>query len=155
MRVHTYEKAFLAVSGVLLVGCLGALLYASTVHGIHLPGDAGRIDPRRVTETPPFDNPGVHERGPGRYEVVIIGRAWSFEPAEIRLPVGAEVSFVSTSTDVLHGIHIEKTRVNVMLVPGQISRVDYTFREPGTYLLLCHEYCGIGHHTMAGRVIVE
>ena len=32
---------------------------------------------------------------------------------------------------------------------------DWRFDEPGEHLLVCHEYCGIGHHTMAGRFIVE
>ena len=42
-----------------------------------------------------------------------------------------------------------------MLIPGQVTRTVYTFREPGEYLLLCHEYCGLGHHVMSGKVIVE
>jgi cytochrome c oxidase subunit II len=71
------------------------------------------------------------------------------------VPAGSKVTFISTSTDVLHGFTSTGTRVNVMLIPGQISRVEYTFREPGEHLLICHEYCGLGHHTMHGRVIVE
>jgi cytochrome c oxidase subunit 2 len=155
MRVHMYEKAFLAVGALLLVACLAALLYASTARGIHLPGHAGRIDPQAVAETPPFDDPGVHQTGPNSYDAVIIGRAWQFVPAEIRVPVGAEITFISTSVDILHGIHVAGTRVNVMLIPGQISRVTYTFRAAGEYLLICHEFCGLGHHTMGGKVIVE
>lgn len=155
MKIHVYERAFLGAGGFLLVACLGALLYAASVHDIHLPGDHGRIDPRLVPETPPFDNPGVHQTGANSYDVVIVGRAWSFEPSEIRLPVGARVTFLATSVDVLHGISVERTRVNIMLIPGQISRMEYTFREAGEYLLLCHEYCGVAHHAMAGRVIVE
>ena len=79
----------------------------------------------------------------------------SFRPAEIRVPAGAEITFLSTATDVLHGFHVEGTRVNMMLIPGQISRLVHTFREPGEHLLICHEFCGIGHHLMAGKVIVE
>ncbi len=65
------------------------------------------------------------------------------------------MTFISTSADVIHGLHIERTRVNVMLIPGQISKVEYTFDEPGEYLMICHEYCGSGHHLMYGKVIVE
>ena len=155
MKVHSYEKAFLGVGAVLLVGCLGALLYASTMAGAHLPGHHDRIDPAAVFQTPPFDQPGVRQTGPDRYEAVVIGQAFGFIPAEIRVPRGATVTFLSTSRDVLHGFHIERTRVNVMLIPGQVSRVDHRFDEPGEHLLICHEYCGVGHHTMHGRVIVE
>ena len=42
-----------------------------------------------------------------------------------------------------------------MLIPGQVSRATYTFREPGEHLLVCHEYCGAGHHLMFGKVTVE
>ncbi|HLU26773.1 MAG TPA: cytochrome c oxidase subunit II [Longimicrobiales bacterium] len=155
MKVHTYEKAFLTVGALLLVGCLGALFYASSARGIHLPGHDAHIDPALVRQTPPFDQPGVHQTGPNSYDAVIIGSAWSFTPTEIRVPVGAEITFVATSTDVLHGLMIPGTRVNVMLIPGQVTRTTYTFREPGEYQMLCHEYCGLGHHIMAGKVIVE
>ena len=155
MKIHTWEKAFLTAGAIVLVGCGAALVYATFVEGIHLPGAHGRIDPENVAATPPFDRPGVHPLRDGRYEAVVIGRAWSFEPAEIRVPAGVEIVFTATATDVIHGFNIEGTRLNMMLIPGQISRNSYTFDEPGEYLLICHEYCGLGHHTMAGRVIVE
>ncbi|MBT8400436.1 MAG: cytochrome c oxidase subunit II [Rhodothermia bacterium] len=155
MNIETYEKAFLSLGGVLLVACLVALAYASIAMGIHLPGRAGEVDPLTMRAQAPFDNPGVRETSPGQYEAVVIGQLWAFVPAEIRVPAGAEVTFVATSNDVLHGLHVEGTRINMMLVPGQISRNTYTFKEPGEHLIICHEYCGVGHHTMYGKVIVE
>ena len=155
MKIHEYERAFLSVAALLMVACLGALMYATLVRDIHLPGHAGTIDPRTVDTTPPFDRPGVRETAPGDYEAVIVSAMWSFTPAEVRIPAGSRVTFISTSKDVIHGLHVAGTRVNVMLIPGQISRVEYTFAEPGEYLLLCHEYCGLGHHLMSGKVVVE
>jgi cytochrome c oxidase subunit 2 len=155
MKVHTYEKAFLAVGIVVLITCGAALVYATAARGIHLPGESGRIDPRRVYQTPPFDKPGVKELGPGRYEAVIVSQTWAFVPPEIRVPVNAEVTFTATTVDVIHGFNVEGTRLNMMLVPGQISRNSYRFTRPGEYLVICHEYCGLGHHTMAGKVVVE
>lgn len=155
MKVHTYEKAFLAVGLVVLLTCATALVYATAVHGIHLPGAAGRVDPQRVYQTPPFDRPGVREIAPGRYEAVIVAQTWAFVPPVVRVPAGAEVTFTATSVDVLHGFNVEGTRLNMMLVPGQISRNTYRFAHPGEYLIICHEYCGLGHHTMAGKVVVE
>lgn len=155
MKVHTYERAFMALGGVLLVLCMAALVYATVAMGIHLPGRAGEIEPGKVFTTPPFDNPGVHQTGPNQYDVVIIGQAWRFHPTEIRVPVGVELNFIATTFDVIHGFHIEGTRVNMMLIPGQISRLTYRFRKPGEYLIICHEYCGAGHHNMYGKIIVE
>jgi cytochrome c oxidase subunit 2 len=155
MKVHTYEKAFLAVGLAVLLVCGAALVYATAVQGIHLPGVAGRIDPRRVYQTPPFDRPGVKEVGPGQYEAVIVSQTWAFVPPVIRVPANATVTFIATTVDVIHGFNVEGTRLNMMLVPGQISRNSYRFRTPGEYLVICHEYCGLGHHTMAGKVVVE
>lgn len=155
MNAERMEKAFLILSGGLLGAFLLALLYATVGHGIQLPGKAGTIVPAEVRQTPPFDNPGLREIEPGRYEAVILGIAWVFQPAEVRIPAGSEVTFVMTSTDVIHGFNIEGTTVNAMLIPGQITRVTHTFRTPGEHLIICHEYCGIQHHTMYGKVIVE
>lgn len=159
MRVETYEKAFLWFGAVMLVAFLGALAYTSIAMGIHLPGRAGEVDPATVATEPPFDSPGVRQVAPGRYEVVLVGRAWAFEPREIRVPAGAEVTFLATTVDVIHGLHIENTRLNLMLIPGQVSRNTIRFEgdheEAVEHLMICHEYCGLGHHLMSGRVIVE
>ena len=29
------------------------------------------------------------------------------------------------------------------------------FDQPGEYRFFCHEYCGLAHHMMFGRVVVE
>lgn len=155
MNIHTYERIFLTLGGVLLVVCLLALFYASAVMGIHLPGRAGVIDPLDVLSTPPFNEPGVRQTGPNAYEVVMVGQTFIFRPNEIRVPAGADLTFTATTIDVMHGLNIEGTRVNMMLIPGQISRNTYRFDEPGEYLIICHEYCGAGHHTMSGKIIVE
>jgi len=155
MRVHVYEKAFLSVGGALLVAFLGVLGYTSLAMGIHLPGHAGQLDPAEARSHPPFDQPGVRQTGPNAYEAVVLASAWQFVPGELRVPRGATVTFVATSTDVLHGFHVAGTRINVMLIPGQITRLTYTFDEPGEHLIVCHEYCGAGHHVMSGKVIVE
>jgi cytochrome c oxidase subunit 2 len=154
-KVVTYEKSFLGLGIALLVACLIALLYASLAMGIQVPGREGLVDPETVESTPPFDEPGLRQVGPDEYEAVVMGYAWGFNPTEIRVPVGATVTFTSTSRDVIHGFNVEGTRVNMMLVPGQISRTTYTFDEPGEHLIICHEYCGLGHHRMYGRLIVE
>lgn len=155
MKVDIYEHTFLYLGGGLLVVCLGALLYASVLMGLTLPGRTGDIDPQQVRSTPPFDDPGLEQVGPNEYHAVVIGQVWSYTPSEIRVPAGSEVTFTVTSADVIHGFHVEGTRLNMMLIPGQISEMSYTFEEPGEHLIICHEYCGVGHHTMYGTIIVE
>ena len=160
--MERYEKTFLAACAVVLVIFLCALGYSSVAMGVRLPSHSGLIycgageKLRKVLrKTPPFDRVGVRQIAPGKFQAVVIARTWSFTPNEIDVPVGAEVSFVATSADVTHGFFIVGTRVNMMLIPGQVSEFDYRFTKPGEYLLICHEYCGQLHHTMSGKVVVK
>ena len=84
----------------------------------------------------------------------VIGQAFSFAPALIQLPVGAQVTFFASSRDVLHGYHVAGTNINVELIPGEIATWSYTFREPGEYRVSCNEYCGISHQNMVGTIQV-
>jgi cytochrome c oxidase subunit 2 len=152
---HLYELAWILPSIAIPVGMLVALIVTAFGAGIHVPGDAGRVDPTRLAATPPFDRPGIAEVSPGRYEVRMVAQIWSFLPNEIRVPAGSTITFVATSRDVVHGLFIPRTNVNVMLLPGQVARITARFDRPGEYPLICHEYCGIAHHTMSGRLIVE
>jgi cytochrome c oxidase subunit II len=153
--VYLYELAWILPSIAIPIGMLAALTVTAFGAGIHLPGVAGRISPTRVADTAPFDRPGVVQVGPGRYEARMTAQIWTYAPNEIRVPAGSTVTFIATSKDVIHGLFIPGANVNAMLLPGQITRVSAHFEKPGEYPLLCHEYCGIAHHMMWSRVIVE
>lgn len=155
MRVEPYEKVWIVLSIVMLLGFLGAISVSVFVHGIALPGVNRRIDPRTVLQEPLFATPGIRETGPREYEVYLLSMIWSFVPNEIRVPAGARVTFHATSRDVTHGIAIRGTNLNLMLLPGLVATGTVTFDKPGEYLFICHEYCGLAHQTMAGKVIVE
>ncbi len=153
--LYFYELAWMLPSVAIPVGMLAALLVTAFGARIHLPGMAGRIDPAQVGQTAPFDQPGVVEIAPGRYEARIVAGIWFFTPNEIRIPEGSEVTFVATSRDVIHGFFLPQVDVNLMLLPGQVSRLSARFNKAGEYPFICHEYCGVAHHTMWGKVIVE
>ena len=80
---------------------------------------------------------------------------FSFQPAEIRVPAGRPVTFRMTSSDVVHGFQIVGTNGNTMVVPGYVSQFTTVFRNPGEYLIVCNEYCGLSHHLMSAKLIVE
>ncbi|HXU88274.1 MAG TPA: cytochrome c oxidase subunit II [Methylomirabilota bacterium] len=153
--VYLYELAWILPSIAIPVGMLAALTVTAFGAGKHLPSVAGRVSPTKVAETAPFDQPGVVRVAPDRYEARMTSQIWSFAPNEIRVPAGSTVTFIATSKDVVHGLFIPGANVNAMLLPGQVTRVSARFEKPGEYPLLCHEYCGIAHHTMWARVIVE
>ncbi len=155
MRVEAYERIFMILAGLMLALGIVGIAIGALVAGVHVPSPAGRIDPRAVAATPPFDRPGLRDLGNGQYEAVLIARAWQFEPNQIEVPAGSTVTFTIATPDVIHGFFLTGTNANVMVIPGQISRVTARFDTPGEYVWVCHEYCGFGHHLMYGKVVVR
>jgi cytochrome c oxidase subunit II len=128
---------------------------SAVVDGFVPPSRVQSIDPTKVAQTPPFDHPGLRKIAEGAYEAYYVARIFSFAPAEITVPVGSRVTFYVTSADVEHGFSIPATGVNTMVTPGWVSSVSHTFKDRGTFLLVCNEYCGAGHQTMAAKVTVR
>jgi cytochrome c oxidase subunit 2 len=156
LHVDRYEGAWMRLSFAVLVIFFVAIVVSSFSVGFQVPGVYQRIDPATLLNADsPFANPTLRELAPGKYEVHIRAQIWSFTPGEIRVPAGSTVTFYATSQDVQHGIKLSETNINMMILPGQVSTLKATFNEPGTYNFVCHEYCGLMHHTMYGRLIVE
>lgn len=155
MHIERIERLFLMAAGGILAAMVAAVLVTSAAGHASLPEPADRVDPATLRQTAPFDQPGVFHEGGNAYRVVVVASAWQFDPGEIRVPEGAEVRFIVSSTDVIHGFMIPGTQVNSMLIPGHVTDVTTTFDEPGEHRLICHEYCGLNHHQMGGQIIVE
>jgi cytochrome c oxidase subunit II len=74
---------------------------------------------------------------------------WQVKPA--RVSVDKPVAFVTRSSDVNHGFGIFKGHkfiAQIQVVPGASSTLVHTFHEPGTYTVLCMEFCGVNHSAM-------
>lgn len=119
------------------------------------PPDAASLPGEAQVEEEDPDAAGVREVAPGRYEAVLVAFNSGFEPAEVRVPAGSEVTFRLIAQDDPHGFHVEGTDIRVDLLPGTVREVIHTFEEAGDYPFLCDVYCGGGHDFMRGRVIVE
>lgn len=154
MGIDPWEKNWMLVSIVLLVAFAAAITVAGFAAGFQLPGEESEVDPRTVATEGPFAEPGLHELGDGRFEAYILAQAWSFAPRELVVPVGAEVDIYVTSPDLQHGFKITDTNVNMQIVPGQVSKLSFTFDEIGEFPYICTEYCGSAHAAMWGTVTV-
>lgn len=155
MKMHRYEEIWLVLSVAILVGSMLVTGYQTFAQGMGPPSHKETIDPQKVDETAPFDNPGVFEVGDNEYEVVMTLQAFGFNPGNIEVPAGAEVHFIMTSKDVVHGFQVAGTNLNAMVMPGHIQKISQTFHEPGEYLVLCNEYCGAGHQMMSTTITVK
>jgi cytochrome c oxidase subunit 2 len=153
--VHRSERIWLIFGVITLVVFLAILGVAAIHDDIVPPSHLQTIDPTMVAQTPPFDKPGLRKVGANSFEAYIVAHVFSFTPSTIAVPVGASVTFYATSPDVIHGFFITNTPVNMLVVPGWVSDEVHVFKKPGTYLLLCNEYCGSGHHFMYGTIVVR
>jgi|YNPNPStandDraft_1061719.scaffolds.fasta_scaffold23424_3 cytochrome c oxidase subunit 2 len=154
MHLHPYERTWIIISVALLVIFVLAITLAALAGGIAVPAPVARVNPQTVDKEGPFANPGLRELAPGKYEAYIMSQIWAFNPREITVPAGSTITFYVTSKDIQHGFHLEGTNVNMQVVPGQISRLTAKLDRPGEYTFICHEYCGLGHAAMFGKVIV-
>jgi cytochrome c oxidase subunit II len=59
-----------------------------------------------------------------------------------------------SSLDVNHGFSLFPLNVNFAVVPSFDYALRVTPTAAGDFRIICNEFCGIGHHTMVGRVIV-
>ncbi len=158
MHIHRFEKIWIGLSLLLIAAFIGIVIFGFVALDLKVPGmqDSGTVDPMNLAETE-FAQPGVRQTGENEYEVYMVARQFLFMPGTGRpltLPAGAEVTFHVTSPDVLHGIHVSGTNLNTMVIPGQVSTFKTLFPEPGSFGMICHEYCGPAHHTMEGLIEV-
>ncbi|MCD8801835.1 cytochrome B5 [Mammaliicoccus sciuri] len=155
--MHKYEKLWLKVGISSLVIFL-TILMITGLHNGHTPAASGRgyVNPDKVDQIEPFNKPGLHKVS-GKdydYELVILASAFNYQPGKVEIPKGSKVKIIATSKDTLHGFSLPGTNVNMMLEPGHISEYYKTFNEKREYLVICNEYCGIGHADMKSMIKV-
>ncbi len=79
-----------------------------------------------VTECLPYnktyETARVEQIDAKTYQIFYVARMWNFEPAVSYIPVGSEVDLFVTSLDVVHGFNVFDKNVNLMGVPGGVSR---------------------------------
>jgi cytochrome c oxidase subunit 2 len=69
------------------------------------------------------------------------------------VPAGRPVKLIMTSRDVIHSFYVPAFRVKQDVVPGRTLTTWFEAIAPGTYDVLCTEYCGTGHSAMRAQVI--
>ncbi|HVK88671.1 MAG TPA: cytochrome c oxidase subunit II [Kofleriaceae bacterium] len=107
----------------------------------------------------------VHLRTPPRdaMDVYVVGKQWMWTFAypdgnastgDLYVPAGRPVRLLMTSRDVIHSFYVPAFRVKQDVLPARTTTVWFEAEQPGTYDILCAEYCGTEHSYMRGRVVV-
>ncbi len=91
---------------------------------------------------------------PAGSEVYLLGQMWMWSPI-LKLKKGVEYTIHLSSIDLNHGFSLFPVNINIQVVPGYDYALKMTPTESGDFKIICNEFCGIGHHLMIGKVIVE
>lgn len=109
-------------------------------------GILGTVDTVFISPDNPF---GMNPEDPNGLDDVLV------TSQEMHLPIDRPVKILLRSKDVLHDYSVAQFRVKMDMVPGSVTYIWLTPTLLGSYEILCEELCGIGHHVMRGRVVVD
>jgi len=87
-------------------------------------------------------------------DIYMLARMWQWYPV-LKLKQGATYTLHLSSLDVNHGFSLYPVNINFQIVPGYDYGLKVTPNQAGQFTVICNEFCGIGHHLMTGRVIVD
>ena len=154
MNVDLYERIWMWTAAAIILVFVGTVVLMAGVQALQPASHIETVDPTTIGENPEFAAPAVTTRPDGTVVVSVVASMFDFSPDPIQVRANRPVTFRLTSSDVLHGLQVAGTNVNAMAVPGYVSQFTYTFKKPGEYLITCHEFCGLLHHAMVGKLIV-
>jgi len=87
-------------------------------------------------------------------DVYLLGRLWEWWPI-LELKKDQTYRLHLSSLDWQHGFSLQPTNINMQILPGYETVVSITPDQAGEFGIVCNEYCGVGHHTMLGKIIVK
>jgi cytochrome c oxidase subunit 2 len=162
--LHRPEIIWIAVSFVWGLIMFFAMIYWHIYGEQNLSNEAYRVDPEayaakaeemvaqyQVREEGDTGVPVAHP--PAGSDVYLIARLWEWWPV-LELEKGQSYRLHLSSMDWQHGFSLQPVNINVQVHPGYDMVMTITPDESGTFSIVCNEYCGIGHHTMTGRIHV-
>jgi len=91
---------------------------------------------------------------PAGGDAYLVARVWSFDPILV-LQKGERYKLHLSSLDLQHGFSLQPMNLNLQVLPGYDLIVNITPTSAGEFDIVCNEFCGVGHHTMVGKIIVK
>ena len=91
--------------------------------------------------------------------VDVEGRQWFWQVSKTEFNAGDTLAFNVSAADVTHGLGVYNPTMRMLgqtqAMPGYNNVLLLTLNEPGTYKLMCMEYCGLAHHAMISEITVS
>ena len=98
---------------------------------------------------------GLRAAEPKEKVIKIVARRFTYTPNKLVLKKGVPVVLELTTLDVLMGFSVPDFDVRADIIPGKVARVRLNPDKVGTFTFLCDIFCGSGHESMQGTLVVE
>lgn len=161
--VGSQEKAWIQVS---FVWCMIMFAIMPLWHwkgGQNPSGIRGKVTPKAFRErTQRFiqDYKVGDEKGipvvapPPGADIYLEASMWMWRPV-LKLKKGNSYVLHLSSFDINHGFSLYPMNINFQVVPGYDYGLRVTPNKAGDMRIICNEFCGVGHHIMTGKILVE
>ncbi len=90
----------------------------------------------------------------GVREITVTAKKYEFLPDPIGVKQGEKIRLKITATDTAHGFGVKEYNINQDLPAGKEQIVEFTADKAGTFTVKCTVFCGLGHGSMKGKLIV-
>ena len=161
---HGYELMWI---GVALLWCLvlsAAMPYWHLKGKQTSAGEAYDVDPKefearvarfvKAHKVGEMNGVPVVEPPPGTDAYIFATDDWQWYPA-LKLKKDVEYRLHLSSSRYQHGFCILPMNMNFHVLPAYDHVITLTPTETGEFTIICNEFCGAGHATMTGMIIVE
>lgn len=89
------------------------------------------------------------------HEIQMTAKKYEFNPSVVTVKKGERVKLIITATDRDHGFKLDAFKINQHLKKGEPATVEFTADKAGEFPFECSVICGLGHHRMKGKLVVE
>ena len=160
--IHKVELIWIIVAFLWGLGMFFMMIYWHGAGNQNLSNEAYRITPAafaakvdKMTEEYTVRQEGAFPvvRPPPGSDVYMMGRVYMWWPM-LELVKGETYRLHLSSIDLQHGFSLQPVNINLQVHPGYEMVVTMTPNQLGQFGIVCNEYCGLGHHTMTGRIYV-
>lgn len=86
--------------------------------------------------------------------VKIRAKRFTYTPNTVNLKKGQPVTLELTTEDIVMGFNLPDFNVRSDIIPGKTTKLTFTPDKAGTFTFLCDIFCGDGHETMSGTLVV-
>jgi len=87
-------------------------------------------------------------------EVYILAKNYDFGKFTLELEKGKTYQLKLAAKEMKHAIVVHELKLQNRIKLGEIKTIEFIPIKAGTFRVVCGEWCGVGHPSMTGKLIV-